>query len=132
MAKQDLLTELAAHGINQSAGTESIMPLTGKETVAELEAILEKAKAERTAPPPGAPQKPSTAADFSWAHNASKLMRAKAYVNEQTPGLKGKEFETAVKERYLELKGLLSSEAPSRGGKPAGRVQNVADNDEDK
>lgn len=75
----------------------------------------------------------STLADFSWAVNAYKLSRAKTYVQQNNPELKGKDFEAAVKDRYIELKGLLASEVPSRrGGKRAGRVQNVADNDEDK
>lgn len=108
MAKQELISELATFGITQSGGTETIVPLSGKETVSELEEILERAKAERATPPAS---KASNHANFSWAHNHSKLARAKAYVNSNQPGLKGKDLEEAVKERYLEINGLLTEHA---------------------
>lgn len=68
-------------------------------------------------------------ADFSWAVSLNKLTRAKAYVKSETPELKGKDLENAVKERYVALHGLLRNEQPIRGKKIGGTVVNVADND---
>lgn len=72
----------------------------------------------------------SGTADFSWAVNTVKLNRAKAWVNanSETP-LKGKELEAAVKERYIDTKGLLVSEKVARGTKTNAVVQNMADDD---
>jgi hypothetical protein len=44
--KQDLIDALAALGITNTSGTEAIAPLTGNETMADLRAILAKAKGE--------------------------------------------------------------------------------------
>lgn len=71
-------------------------------------------------------------ADFSWAVNALKLNRAKAFVQsgDDTKNLKGKAFENAVKDRYIALGGLLTEDKPvGRGGKRGGKVQNMADDD---
>ncbi len=43
-AEEKVLAKLEKFGINQTGGTEDITPLTGKETLEELEAILEKAE----------------------------------------------------------------------------------------
>jgi len=73
----------------------------------------------------------SQTANFGWAVNVVKLNRAKAYVSQTQPGLKGKELEGAVKERYVALKGLLAENAPQHlpKGKARGRVQNMAEDD---
>lgn len=42
MAKKDLIAELETYGITDHSGTEDITPLTGDETVAELEEMLTK------------------------------------------------------------------------------------------
>ncbi len=68
-------------------------------------------------------------ADFSFAVNAIKLNRAKAHVNATQPGLKGKALEDAVRERYIEIKGLLRGESVPAGRKPRGPVQNMAEDD---
>lgn len=132
MAKADILTELAALGINETQGNETIAPLTGKETVAELEAILDQVKNPQKSPTTG---KGAQVADFSFAVNVNKLNRAKAYVQQQQvlaakPALKGKELQEAVKDRYAELGGLLVEDKPNRGRR-TGRVQNLADNDDE-
>lgn len=69
-------------------------------------------------------------ATFDFAVNVVKLNRAKAYVNANTPGLKGKDLVEAVKERYVELGGLLSGDKPT-GKAPKGKknVVNLADED---
>lgn len=66
---------------------------------------------------------------FGWAVNLVKLNRAKAHVNATAPGLKGADFEDAVKERYIALGGLVSGEAPVRQGKSTAREENIAAND---
>lgn len=67
---------------------------------------------------------------FGWATNAVKLNRAKAFVQQTTPGLTGQALEDAIRERYIELKGLLRGEgAAERTGKPRGVEVNMADND---
>lgn len=44
--KQDLLDALATFQITTVSGTETIAPLTGKETIAKLEELLASAEAE--------------------------------------------------------------------------------------
>lgn len=117
MAKADLIAKCE----------ELKIPLTGKESVADLEALL--AKGGSTEPVTQAQRNADAIAEFGWAVNAIKLNRAKAHVQEDTPSLKGKGFEEAVKARYLELGGLLSENKPVAGGKKGGRVQNMAPND---
>lgn len=73
------------------------------------------------------PATPKYAMDFSWAVNRVKLNRAIAHVQETQPGLKDKEFESAVKARYTEIKGLLANEKPVKATR--GTVQNLADDD---
>ncbi len=68
-------------------------------------------------------------ANFDWATHAVKLNRAIAFVQERQPGLKGKEQEDAVKERYVALNGLLATEDTVRVSKNGGKVVNVADDD---
>lgn len=67
--------------------------------------------------------------DFSWAANVVKLNRAKAHVKAADSSLKGKEYEAAVKERYLETNGLLVGDRPEKGSKSGAKVQNLADHD---
>lgn len=118
MAKSDLIEEAKSLGI----------ALTGDETVLDLEALIQDKKG--AAPAPTQSEKNASAiADFSWAVNAVKLNRAKAHVQETSSGLKGKDFENAVKARYVELKGLLAEDKPNRSGKNPGRVKNMADHD---
>lgn len=114
MAKSDLITE----------AEDLKLPLTGEETVAELEDMIAKAKDA------GGPSPVSKAADYSFATNVVKLNRAKAYVAQSSPDLKGKALEAAVKERYVELKGLLAQDKPTARRKNA-NVQNMADNNEE-
>ncbi len=80
-----------------------------------------------------AAKKSPVVADLSFAVNIVKLNRAKAYVQKMAPNAKGEEFAALVKERYLELKGLLIGDKPVVGkkrGKMTGIVVNAADNDE--
>lgn len=72
-------------------------------------------------------------ADLSFAVNVVKLNRAKAYVQKMAPAAKGAEFAKLVKERYVELGGLLIEDKPTAGprnGKMVrGQVVNVAEDD---
>lgn len=71
-------------------------------------------------------------ADFSFAVNMVKLNRAKAYVQKLAPEAKGAEFSSLVRDRYIELGGLLVADKPimgARRGKMSGQVVNAADND---
>lgn len=117
--------------------------LTGEESAADLKALLKEA-AEKTGDDgkgtdeltPKAGRMPApTGAAFEWAVNKVKLNRSVAYVNSTQPGLKGAEFEAAVKERYVALNGLLAEEKAARkAGARRGRVVNMAadnTNDED-
>lgn len=80
---------------------------------------------------PAVPAAPVVAgADLSFAVNAVKLNRAVAHVRASQPGLKGADFAAAVKERYVEIKGLLREDAQAiRAPKKGGRVENLADDD---
>lgn len=73
--------------------------------------------------------------DYGWAVNVVKLNRSKAYVKQIAVAsgneLKGKELESAVKARYVEIKGLLSEDKVT-GKKHAatrGKVVNLAEHD---
>lgn len=81
---------------------------------------------------PVADTKESKTADLSFAVNVVKLNRAKAYVQKMAPQAKGAEFAGLVKERYVELGGLLTQDKPTAGrrvGKMTGRELNLSDND---
>lgn len=73
-------------------------------------------------------QKSVPGAEFSFAANVVKLNRAKEYVRRTNPSLKGNDFVDAVKERYVEIKGLLNGQEAVRREK-GGTVVNVADDD---
>lgn len=128
MAKADLITELASLGISSTQGTGDIPPLTGDETVAELEAIIEKAKVLPVSPPPQQ-RRAAYQPDYSFAVNVVKLNRSKAFVAQTQPTLNGKELEDAVRSRYIDLNGLLRVDAPTGRGKGKGRVVNMSDDD---
>lgn len=66
---------------------------------------------------------------YSWAVNVVKLNRSIAFVNAGKKGLKGDELEEAVKERYLELGGLMAEDAPGKKPKKGakGGVVNMAE-----
>ncbi len=56
---------------------------------------------------------------FGWALNIHKLALAKKFVNDANAAhpLKGDEYEAAVKERYLEIKGPLPEAKRFKNGK---------------
>jgi hypothetical protein len=71
-------------------------------------------------------------ANLDFAVNAVKLNRAKAHVQKMAPTAKGAEFAALVKERYVEIGGLLNADKPvggTRRAKMTGRVVNLSDND---
>ncbi len=134
MTKDDILGQLAELGVTaEESKVAGVDKLSGDETKAELEAVLEKAQAVADAPKePVAPAKAAPAReDFSWAVNVVKLNRAIAHIQHTKPELKGKELEAAVKGRYITLKGLLKSEEAARVARHGKRanVQNMADDD---
>lgn len=74
------------------------------------------------------------APDYSWAVNVVKLNRAKAYVKQQAAvtgkELSGKELESAVKDRYVLLQGLLAeNKVTAKKAVTRGRVHNLAVDD---
>lgn len=122
--KQELLIEAQSLGVT----------LSGEETVAQIKELVVKARpgkktTAKDLPPAVREPVANEPLDFSWAANIVKLNRAKAHVRGTLGNLKGKQFEEAVKERYLEIAGLLVSDKPLRGVKRAGAVQNMAEND---
>lgn len=71
-------------------------------------------------------------ATLDFAVNVVKLNRAKAYVQKNAPDTKGAAFAALVKDRYVEIGGLLAADKPVAGmrrGKMTGRLVNLSDND---
>lgn len=66
---------------------------------------------------------------YQWAVNVVKLNRAIAYVRTESPTLKAADLEDAVKERYVQLGGLLKEDKTERVAKKGGKVENVAPDD---
>lgn len=99
---------------------------TAEEKAAEAAAIAgQGAGVERQTPAQAAAPK-----GMDWAVNRAKLARAVTHVKATQKGLAGKEFEDAVKERYVELGGLMGTLKGMQGGKSAASTTNMAPNDE--
>lgn len=72
--------------------------------------------------------KPAKGARFEWAANVVKLNRAIATIQHDKPQLKGVEFESAVRDEYVKLAGLVVGNEPAvRRGKAPKEVNMAAD-----
>lgn len=102
------------------------IPYADSATLPQLKALLPKDESKEAV---------AEEADFTFAVNQNKLLRAKVWVKQQADLNKtevptGDAFVTAVKERYQDMGGLLRGyENKNRTPKKGGKVVNIAPDD---